>query len=181
MDHIASSLSLSLSLSFSYALLFFYRTVDSPKRSAKIIGKLPLASAASRCSAFIRDLCGSVIPHTDNPYMRTRRDRYIYISGLINNAERTKKNNSRSVAVAHGRRNNIPHAYKAEERAMKSRAEELGTLRIFSSTRFIGHLSDRQFIRLGNFHIPRILNTRRSVSAECRRHACRNTYVCSYV
>lgn len=29
---------------------------------------------------------------------------------------------------------------------------------IFSSTRFVSHLSDRQFLRLDNFHIPRILD-----------------------
>lgn len=78
----------------AYALLFFYRIVDSPKRSTKIIGKLPLPGAASRRSAFIRDLCGSVIPHTNNPHMRTRRDRHIYIR--LNQQRRGKKNNSRS-------------------------------------------------------------------------------------
>jgi len=37
--------------------------------------------------------------------------------------------------------------------------------------RFVGHLSDRQFIRLDNFHVLRILDTRRSVLATAATRA----------
>lgn len=51
--------------------------------------------------------------------------------------------------------------FKAERKVSceRQRAGNLGHRAcIFSSTRFVSHLSDRQFLRLDNFHIPRILD-----------------------
>lgn len=45
--------------------------------------------------------------------------------------------------------------------------------------RFVGHLSDRQFIRLDNFHVPRMLDTRRSAPATAA--TCAEVFTCAPV